>query len=416
MQQISKAIEICQRLKDAGGLPYLVGGYVRDHVIGIESHDIDIVVVGLSANAVETAFAVQSVGKSFPVFMIDGVEVALARKEKKTGVGHVEFECETAGITLQQDLFRRDLTMNAMAMDPFTCEIIDPYGGQEDIKCQILNPVSSYFSDDPLRVLRAARFSAQLEMTISDSLVDYSKVVLSELNSLSGERIWGELEKALRTQKPSRFFEALDKLGALSIVFPEIAALKGRIQPEKYHPEGCVLTHAMLVVDRARELGADDETMFAALVHDLGKAVTPDDDLPRHINHEALGVPLVDAMCDRLKIPNSHKRVGRIVAREHLNIHRFADLKPVTKVRMLTRIGALQDETIVHKLGLAAQADAQGRGPTMIDKPYLQREMMLEATRIIRTVKGDQFSHLSGDKIAAKMEEARTKALKREGF
>jgi tRNA nucleotidyltransferase (CCA-adding enzyme) len=359
----------------------------------------------------------EMVGASFPVFLAGDVEVALARTEQKTGKGYTGFSCETRGVTLEEDLMRRDLTINAMAMDPFTGKVFDPFGGAKDLAAKVLRPVGPHFGEDPLRVLRAARFAAQLGMVVSDELVLAAQPVLPELITLPGERLWGELEKALRTPKPSLFFEALAKMGALEVVLPEVDALQGRTQPEKYHPEGDAYVHTLEVVDRAAELGADDETMFAALTHDLGKAVTDDDNLPHHYNHEALGVPLVHDMCKRLHVPNSHRRVAAVTAKEHLNVHRFDDLKPVKKVRLLMRLGAVQGDQLARRVVLASKADARGRGPLHEASAYEQGDRLLEAAAVMRQVRGHEFAHLKdGQKIAQNMERARAKALKSAGF
>lgn len=409
----AKIMNLCNAIKVAGGTPYITGGFVRDYIMGREAHDIDICVVGMTMDSLLAAFPEgKAVGKSFPIVVVDGVEVALARTEKKTGEGYTAFVCETNDVTLLQDLSRRDLAVNAMALDPFTNQLIDPFGGRDDIVDNILTPASESFGEDPLRVLRAARLAATLKMTIGSSLVSASRAVRHELPTLSPERIFVELQKALRSERPSAFFMALDQLGALEIVFPEIANLKGRIQPEKYHPEGDAYIHTLLVIDRARELGADDVTMFAALVHDLGKAVTDDDNLPHHYNHEALGVSLVKAFCERLRIPNEYRDAGVATSREHLNVHRFLDLKPITKARFLERLGAVHGNELLERVGLASQADAQGRGPLFHDKPYPQRQAMLDAAEKFRTVKGDAFTHLNGEAIKQKLEQARAKVLK----
>jgi len=408
-----KHLEVCKKIVEAGGRPLIVGGYVRDMLLGRSPKDVDIVVTSM----IDTSMLGQSIGKDFPVFLIDGIEVALARKERKTGLGHTDFVCDTENVSLEDDLLRRDLTINAIAMDPFDGHIIDPWGGVRDLRDRILRPVGPHFKEDPLRVLRAARFAAQLNMEIHDSLIEAAIEVLHEIPMLSRERIWGELQKALQSPKPSLFFEALDKMGALEIVFPELAALKGRVQPEKHHPEGDAYVHTLLVIDRARELGADDETMFAALVHDLGKAITPNEELPHHYNHEALGVPLVNAMCDRIGVPNTFRVVGKCAAKEHLNIHKFQELKAITKARLLVRLGVVQSTTLLNRVTLATQADAQGRGPLFHSKPYPQRDMALMAAEVVRGVHGNEFACLQdGQKIAQKMEEKRTKALKAAGF
>ncbi len=411
-------LPLCQRIKDAGGQPYVVGGYVRDMLLGRQPKDVDILVVGANDEVMNLLDREGSmVGVSFPVWLVDGVEIALARTERKSGAGYAGFVCVTGGVTLEQDLQRRDLTINAMALDPFTDRIIDPYGGAADLANKVLYPVGEHFGEDPVRILRAARFAAQLDMKISGALVRAAEPALAELMDEPGERLWGELEKALRTQRPSLFLAGLDELGALEIVLPEIAALKGRIQPEKYHPEGDAYVHTLEVIDRAADLGGDDEAMFAALTHDLGKAVTDDDNLPHHYNHEALGVPLVHQMCDRLRVPNGHRKVAAAASKDHLNVHRFNDLKPVKKVRLLMRLGAAQGDLLARRVVLASKADARGRGPLYADVPYEQGDNLLRAAAVLRTVKGHEFANLKdGRKIAQKMEQARAKALKLAGI
>jgi tRNA nucleotidyltransferase (CCA-adding enzyme) len=409
-----KHLDLCRRIQAAGGQPFVVGGAVRDLVMGRQAKDVDLCVVGMTMQQLLAALpeGEQPVGKSFPILIVDGIEIALARKERKIGAGHTGFECETDGVSLHEDLFRRDLTINAMAMNPFTDEIIDPFGGRKAISEKCLAPVSEHFLEDPLRVLRAARFAAQCGFEPTWELVHMCQFLRGELNSLSQERVFTELMKALRSQRPSKFFESLDVFNCLDVVFPELAALQGRVQSEQHHPEGDAFVHTLLVVDRARELGADDATMFAALVHDLGKAVTDDDNLPHHYNHEALGVPLVHQFCERLKVPNAMRDVGVAASREHLNVHRFNELKPMTKVRLLDRLGAAHGNTLIERVTLAAQADAQGRGPLFHDKPYPQRQAVLDAADKFRTVRGDQFASLrDGEKIRAKMEQARARAL-----
>lgn len=414
------ALSLCRHIKQAGGQPYVVGGFVRDLVMGREAHDVDICIIGMTPQQLLTAFpGIAPVGKDFPVIIVGGIEIALARIERKIGAGHTGFICETQNVTLEEDLRRRDLTINAMAMDPFTDNIADPYGGQMDITAQVLRPVSEHFLEDPLRVLRAARFAAQFGFKPTWELINMCQFLHSELASLSGERVFGELMKAMASNKPSAFFECLDMFGCLNEVFPEIADLKGRIQPEKYHPEGDAYVHTLLVIDRARELGADKVTMFAALVHDLGKAVTDDDNLPHHFNHEALGVPLVQQFCKRLNVPNEMRDVGVATAREHLNVHKFLELKPTTKVRLLGRLGAAHGDTLIERVTMAAQCDAQGRGPLFHDKPYPQRQAMLDAAGKFRTISGDRIVAemsnknpcVTGDQIRAKIEQVRAKLL-----
>lgn len=411
---LEQAFKICRLVKNAGGRPYVVGGFIRDYIMGRKSHDIDICVADISFEKLQSLFpdAGIPVGKQFPVLIVDGIEVALARTETKICEGHTGFTCETKNITILQDLYRRDLTINAMAMDPSTMEILDPFAGQSDIQRRVLRPVSEAFMEDPLRPVRAARFAAQLKFKLTNELINMSQHMQESLKSLSGERVFEEIMKGLNTDKPSVFIEALDSLQCLDIILPEISALKGRIQPPQYHPEGDAKIHTLLVIDRARELGADDITMFAALVHDLGKAVTDTDNLPHHYDHEALGVPIIEKLCERLHVPNSFRDVAIATSRDHLNIHRFNDMKPVKRVRLLDRLGAAHGNAVINRVTLAAQADAQGRGPLFHDKPYPQRQAILDAADKYRLVKGDKFAHLKdGQKIRQKLEQERAKIL-----
>jgi tRNA nucleotidyltransferase (CCA-adding enzyme) len=411
----NKTLRICEAIREGGGQPFVVGGFVRDLLAGRPSHDEDIVVVGMTKAGLMAALPRGTwVGRDFPVLLVDGVEVAMARTERKVGEGYEGFECDVDGVTLEDDLRRRDLTMNAMAMDPFTNEIFDPFHGRRDIAAGFLRPVGEHFSEDPLRVLRAARFAAQFGMEASDELVFAAIMVQNELATLTPERVCKELFKALASDRPSLFFQVLDEMEALEFVFPELDALKDRVQPEKWHPEGDAFVHTMLVIDRARELGADEVTMYCALVHDLGKAVTPDHELPHHYNHESLGVPLVAEMSDRLKVPRRHKVAGMAASKYHLNIHRFAQMKPVKKVRLLA---SLMRKGVLEEVALASQADAQGRGPTMVDEPYPSRQMLVEAAKVVAAVRGHEFAHLKdGRVIAQRMEKARADALVKAGF
>lgn len=310
---------------------YLVGGAVRDQLLGKTPKDKDYVVVGSSIE--EMLFlGYEKVGKHFPVFLHPESrdEYALARKEKKTAKGHQGFEFVWDGVTLEEDLFRRDFTVNAMAQDLETGEIIDPFGGQEDIRNNILKHVSDHFVEDPLRVVRGARFLAQTPLTLhSETKELWERMVQEgELQTLSVERIWNEMHKALLGNNPTKFFESLLETGALDVLMPELARLKGVPQPEKYHPEGCCWTHTMLVLKNACKLSPKIEPRFAALVHDLGKGVTPKEELPKHHNHEVNGVPLVEEVCDRFKVPNSVRKVSLLATRLYLRVHRSRELKP----------------------------------------------------------------------------------------
>lgn len=419
MQSLRREVkDFCRHVIRLGGDPYIVGGYVRDSLLGREPKDVDIVLVNANRNVIHFLDKCgECVGKSFPVWKVGTFEVALARRERKAGRGYRGFISETDGVSLRDDLFRRDLTINAIALDPVNMQIFDPFHGSDDLNNKILRPVGKHFGEDPVRILRAARFCAELGMSISGELIEAAQPALKELASEPGKRAWNELSRSLNAPKPSIFIDALDRMGALEIVLPEIHALKGRIQPEKYHPEGDAYVHTLEVIDRAAEMGCDNVTMFAALVHDLGKAVTPDDQLPHHYNHEALGVPLVRQMGIRLRIPREYIETGIVTAREHLNVHRFLELRAVKKVRLLVRLGVIHSDLKATRVVLASKADARGRGGTFAQVAYEQGDKLLEAAQVIRQVKGDQFANIKDPiKLAQKLEQARVKALAEAGF
>lgn len=404
---------IAERAQKAGGRAYLVGGYVRDLLLNIPSNDLDVVVVGLSADTVEGLFPdAKLAGLSFPVYRWRGIEIALARKERSTGDGYNDFAVDVENVTLEEDLKRRDLTINAIATDILTGDIVDPFEGAKHIKDKVLVPTSDAFVEDPVRGLRAARFAARFGFAPSYFLQELCRSLRQPLASVPGERLLLELDKAFELPKPSRFFYRLRDFWLLDVTFPELNALIGRPQPRKYHPEGDAFVHTMYVLDRARELGADKDTLFAALVHDLGKAVTPDDDLPRHIDHERLGVPLVHTLCDRLHVNNARRKLAVVVTRQHLRCHRFLEIKKWHKrVDVITSLNGLEEQVT-----LACQADAQGRGDKGHHGQYPQRDAILNAAKIVRGVRGHQFAHLkNGQVIAQKMRDARANALKEAG-
>ena len=293
---------------------YLVGGACRDLLLGIEPKDKDYVVVGSTEQAMLDQGFVR-VGAQFPTFLhpVTKAEYALARTERKCGIGHTGFVCDfNPTVSLEHDLVRRDLTINAIAMDLDTSEFYDPLNGIRDLASKSLRHCSSSFGDDPLRVLRVARFRAQFfeqGFTVHKDTIKLMQdmVKSGELNSLTPERVWQETVKALSTSNPSAYFDTLLQCGALEVLFPEVHALLGVEQPAKHHPEIDTYIHVMMCVDLAAKSGASPEQVFAALVHDLGKGITPKEMIPHHYGHEEEGVPLVDAMCDRLKIPNTFR-------------------------------------------------------------------------------------------------------------
>ncbi len=409
----------CRKVADAGGRAYLVGGAVRDELLGREPKDLDLVVTGLTPGQLQSVLQGRPfVGKGFPVIAVNDVEVALARTERKTGDGHDDFQCFTDGVTLEEDLSRRDFTINAMARDPLTGgPVVDPFRGQEDIRLGRLRYMSpDAFREDPLRVFRAARFLAQLPTFRADTrLANVACSMNHMLEHLPGERVFGEMSKALRALNPRAFFDALYGWSCMQHWFPELEVLGARpAGPVNHHPEGSAFEHTMQVVTRCRELNGSEAEMYAALVHDLGKGVTPDEQLPHHYDHERLGVPLVHAMSDRVKVTNEMRELGVVCAREHLNIHRFGGTRSVKRVDLIGRLGRH-----VASAGLVSQADAQGRGPDYWYKDYPSRQALLDAKRVYDDVRGQDVldqRELSGggdgQKIAQKMRMARARAIK----
>jgi tRNA nucleotidyltransferase (CCA-adding enzyme) len=358
---------------------YLVGGAVRDRFLGKESKDLDYVVVGENV-ATMKKLGFMPVGKDFPVFLHPTTkhEYALARTERKTGAGYTGFSVDASEtVSLEDDLARRDLTINAMAMDKQN-KLIDPFNGKQDIDNKILKHTTEAFSEDPVRVLRIARFYARFgsDWTIHASTKALVKEMKAsgELTALVPERVWKETEKALMEKTPQLYFEALDDMGVLSDLFPEIAEMKDVPQSPEHHPEGDVFKHTMLVVKRAADLGADVATRFAALTHDFGKAPN----FAKHGNlygHESAGVPIIEAFCERLRIPNKLKELGKLTSEHHLKCHRLREMTP-KKVHQLivTDLNALKQPERFEQFLLACQCDAQGRGPLFVDKPYASKQ------------------------------------------
>ena len=327
---------------------YLVGGAVRDELLGRPVADRDWVVVGATQEQL-LKMGYQQIGNDFPCFLHpeSKEEYALARTERKSGKGHTAFVCDFGPeITLEEDLIRRDLTINAIAKTE-AGEYIDPYGGRQDLDNKILRHVSEAFAEDPLRVLRVARFAARyahMGFTVhSDTLaLMRSLVEAGELAELTAERVWKEMSRALEEAKPSEFFLVLRQCGALEVLLPELNKLFGIPQPEKYHPEIDTGVHVMDVIDLARSQFDDLIVTFSCLLHDLGKGVTPKKDWPKHIMHEHLGVPLVKEVCDRLKVPSEFKAMAAIVTKEHLRCHQLMEMKPATIMNLIEAMDGLR--------------------------------------------------------------------------
>ncbi len=351
-----------------GGLEtYLVGGAVRDSLLGRRVDERDFVVVGASAQTLlQRGF--QQVGKDFPVFLHPQTkdEYALARTERKTAPGYHGFSVHAApDVTLEQDLLRRDLTINALAQDA-TGHIIDPYGGLADLAARRLRHVSPAFAEDPVRILRVARFAARfadLGFEVADETRELmrSMVAAGEVDALVPERVWQELARALGESRPSRFFDVLRDCGALARLLPELDRLWGVPQPVQWHPEIDTGVHVMLVLDMAARLSPDLEVRFAALCHDLGKGITPPETLPSHHGHEARSAQLVDAVCDRLKIPNHCRELARITARHHGLVHKVFELRTATILDLLEQTDAIRRPARFEQMLVACEADYRGR-------------------------------------------------------
>ena len=351
---------------------YLVGGAVRDAILGVKVYDHDWVVVGATPEQMLSQGFVQ-VGKDFPVFLHpkSKEEYALARTERKQGEGYHGFEVfAEPTVTLEEDLIRRDLTINAMAQAE-DGTIIDPYGGQLDLQNRVLRHVSEAFCEDPLRVLRVARFAAKLApfgFRLADETEQLMRemVLSGELSALTPERVWQEMVKVLHSPKPSRFFEALAQVGAVEVLFPELHALHGVEQPLKHHPEGDVWIHTMMVLEQACQLSDDMAVRFAALVHDLGKGVTPPELWPKHHGHEGAGVPLVKSLCKRYRVPKKIEQFALKVTEYHGMIHSALKegephLQAKTFHKVLQNCGAYKDAQTFAQILTACKADARGR-------------------------------------------------------
>ena len=361
---------------------WMVGGAVRDALLGLPVNDHDWVVVGASPQELLDAGYVP-VGKDFPVFLHPQTkeEVALARTERKSAPGYRGFTIHAdPSVTLEEDLLRRDLTINAMAQGE-DGTLIDPHGGQRDLRDKVLRHVSTAFTEDPVRILRLARFAARFadfQVAPETQTLMQQMVAQGEVDALVPERVWQELARGLMEQRPSRMFEVLRGCGALARLLPEVDRLWGVPQPPEHHPEVDTGVHLMLVLDMAARLKAPLTVRFACLGHDLGKGTTPADELPRHIAHEARSVKLVHAVCERLRVPTDCRELAETVAREHGNVHRSESLDAAAVMRLLERCDAWRRPQRFTELLLACECDARGRAG-FEQQPYPQRERLQRA-------------------------------------
>ena len=399
---------------------YLVGGAVRDRLLGRPYQERDFVVVGATPDEL-LALGYRPVGKDFPVFLHPdtGEQYALARTERKTGPGYYGFATRfSPDVTLEEDLARRDLTVNAMAQSA-SGEIVDPHGGMRDLEARVLRHFSPAFVEDPLRVLRVARFAARfapLGFTVApETLALLREIAASgELEALVPERIWVETERALGESRPVAYFEVLRACGALAVVFPEVAALFGVPQPEKWHPEVDTGVHTLQVLEVAAALSPDTTVRFAALVHDVGKGLTPRSEWPRHIGHEEAGVNLIERLAARLKIPNEHRELAVMVARHHARVHRVGEQRPGTVLELLESTDAFRRGERFERFLLACEADARGRGPELRARPYPQAAQLRAARAAAASVRLDPavIARDQGPVIAERMRAARIEAIR----
>ena len=331
---------IANKIKEKGGTLYLVGGAIRDELLGNKVHDEDYCVQGLNKEEFEELFPnAFKRGKFFGVYDIEGKEFALARKEIKKGKGHKNFDIITGKeISIEEDLSRRDITINSIAKEVLTEKIIDLFGGKQDLENKIIRATTKAFKEDPLRVYRVARFASLLKFSVDNQTLKMMNELKAELKSLSAERVFTEYRKALESDKPSIFFEVLKKANVLDVHFKEIYDLIGSTQPQKYHPEGDSYNHTMIVVDKCASLTENLSIRFSALVHDLGKGITPKEMLPHHYGHDKNGVELVKKLGNRLKIPNSWIKCGKVSAKEHMLGGIFNQMTPKKQVDFIERV------------------------------------------------------------------------------
>lgn len=399
---------------------YLVGGAVRDRLLNQPPGDRDWVVVGASQPEME-ARGFKAVGRDFPVFLHPdtGEEHALARTERKSGRGYRGFVVDAdPSVTLEEDLLRRDFTINAIACDEASGELVDPYDGRRDIERRILRHVGPAFVEDPLRVLRAARFMARLAplgFTIAPETLALMRKVAEggELDALVPERVWQELRRALVSAQPSAFLRTLHDAGALGAVLPEVEALYGVPQRQEFHPEVDTGIHQEMVSDMAARLApGDDLVAFAALTHDLGKGLTPQAEWPRHIMHEQRGIAPLRALCARLKVPAEHQQLAEAVCREHLNVHRIDELRDATVLELLGRCDALRRPERVARIAICCEADKRGRlGFQDSDYPQGTTLQRLHQAALSVQARDLDTRHLQGPAIGQALARARVAAI-----
>jgi tRNA nucleotidyltransferase (CCA-adding enzyme) len=398
----------------------MVGGAVRDALLGLPVNDHDWVVVGATPQEMITG-GYLPVGKDFPVFLHPQTreEYALARTERKTARGYHGFAFHAEpSVTLEEDLARRDLTINAMARDEFGV-VIDPFHGQADLKARVLRHVTGAFREDPVRILRVARFAARFpDFALAPGTLALMRemVMAGEVDALVAERVWQELARGLMESKPSRMFEMLRECGALAKLLPEVDRLWGVPQPPQHHPEVDTGVHLMMVLDMSAQLQAPLPVRFACLTHDLGKGTTPEDVLPRHLGHEGRSAKLLKGVCERLRVPTECRELADVVAREHGNIHRSESLNAASVVRLLERCDAFRKPQRFADVLLACECDARGR-LGLESRPYPPRDRLLAALKAAQSVATADVATeahargLDGPRVGEMIQKARVEAV-----
>ena len=403
---------------------YMVGGAVRDKLLGRPVNDHDWVVVGATPEQM-LALGYLPVGRDFPVFLQPETreEYALARTEPKSGRGYRGFVVQSSpDVTLEEDLARRDLTINAIAVSAEPSSAtghFDPYGGERDLHDRVLRHVTDSFREDPVRILRVARFAARFtDFTVAPETMQLMREMVAhgEADHLVAERVWQELARGLMEEQPSRMFDVLRACGALAVVLPEVDRLWGVPQRAEYHPEVDTGVHLMMVLDMAARLGAPLTVRFACLTHDLGKGTTPTDMLPRHIGHEQRSAKLLKSLCERLRVPTECREIADVVAREHGNIHRSGELGAATLVRLIERCDGIRKPARFDEILLACECDARGR-LGFDEAPYPQRQRLREALAAVRSVATSVIaaraadSGVTGQKVGEMIHAARVQAV-----
>ena len=400
---------------------YLVGGAVRDALLGLSGSDRDWIVVGSTPEEM-ASLGYQPVGKDFPVFLHPDTreEYALARTERKTARGYKGFAVYAApDVTLEEDLARRDLTINAIAQDPLTDEMFDPYGGRQDLANKVLRHVTEAFREDPVRILRIARFSARFpEFSVAPETLSLMREMVNEgeVDALISERVWQEIASGLMGKQPSRMLQVLRACGALQRLLPEVDRLYGVPQRAEYHPEIDTGIHLEMVLDQSAQCNASLEVRFACLCHDLGKGTTPADILPRHIGHEQRSVKLLQSICERWRVPVECKELAEVVAREHGNIHQSLELGAEAVLRLLVRCDALRRPERFAQALIACECDALGR-LGFAEKPYPQRPHLLKLLAAAQSVDSAAISAqalqegVTGMAIGKRIDAAREAAI-----